>query len=124
MFDSTDPLTARARFKARSGKCVVGVVAIFFGLVVVLSWISANIFSSFLPMLVGDAVALAICYFLYLAWHDRPISLQCDNEECRKLILSNTPWVCGFCKETNRNANEIPFVHKCAHCSDEAKTYR
>jgi hypothetical protein len=99
-------------------------VAVFFGLVVAISWVATNIFSSFPLMLVGDVAALVISYILYLLWHDRPISLQCANEKCRKLILSNTPWVCGFCKQTNRNANQFPFVHQCAHCGDEAKTYR
>src|SRR5437867_469679 len=104
MFDSTDPLTARSRFKTRSMMCLAGLIAIFLGLVVAVSWLASVFYPSLALMLAADVVALGICYYLYLQWHDAPIKLTCRH--CKAIILSNTPWVCGHCDEINRNANE------------------
>lgn len=73
-------------------------------------------------MLLGDVVAIGIVYYLYTQWNNRPIFIRC--EKCRKSISSSTPWVCGFCKEPNRNAKEFPFVRECEHCHGEPKAYR
>jgi hypothetical protein len=61
-------------------------------------------------------------YCLHVIWHMRPFRIRCP--ECRKIVLSNTPWVCGFCKEPNSNAVEHSLLDKCAHCGNEPKSYR
>lgn len=119
---STNPRTARERFKSRFLRCIAALTLLFVALTCVISWLAANVFSSFTLMLVGDVVALGLVYYLYLTWRDQPVKLCCPH--CEAVILSNTPWVCGFCKQTNRNANQFPFVDKCGHCGDEAKTYQ
>ncbi len=73
-------------------------------------------------MLVVDGIAWGVAYGFYIICDKRPIRLRCPK--CKKIILSNTPWVCGFCGKENRNANKNPFVDKCGHCEDEPKAYR
>lgn len=97
---------------------MAALMLLFLALVFVISWLAANV----ILMLAGDVVALGLVYYLYLTWRDQPVKLSCPH--CEAVILSNTPWVCGFCKQTNRNASQFPFVDKCGHCSDETKTYR
>ena len=38
--------------------------------------------------------------------------------------MTNTPWVCGFCKAANNNVDDFPFIHRCQHCSAEPKAYK
>ncbi len=123
IFESTDPLTGRQRFKSRM-LTNLAVIAGFFVLGVgVMSAVFGFLEPGALgPMLLGDLVAVGVAWYLYTVWDKRPIRLRCPG--CGKIILSNTPWVCGFCKKENRNANEYSFVGKCAFCGDEPKTYR
>jgi hypothetical protein len=100
----------------------VALSVIFIVLVTTLSWVVSTISPSFFAMLVADAIALGVVYFLYTLWHKRAIGLDCNH--CGKYIASNTPWVCGFCKAPNTNANEHPFVGKCERCGNEPKAYK
>jgi hypothetical protein len=105
-----DPLTAKLRFKFRTLNNWLIVIVIFVFVAVFDNW-------------VADALAMAALFYLYFFILDkRPIRLRCGS--CENIILSNTPWVCGFCKQPNKNANEHPFVDKCAHCGSEPKAYK
>src|SRR5689334_5183142 len=118
IFAPTGPLESRRRFKARSFENMAILIAIFVPLVMGIS----QTVSGVLPVLIGDALCIVFVYYLYCMWNRRPIKVRCDS--CRGVLSSNTPWVCGFCKEPNRNANEYPFVYECGHCHDEPKAYR
>lgn len=121
-FKSTDPLTSRQRFKSRAIENFAALSGIFIVLVAVLSLFCSIFAPMFFAYLGADALALGTVYYLYVLWEKRTIRIRCEG--CRKIILTNTPWVCGFCNQPNRNANDYPFVHKCAHCGDEPKTYK
>jgi len=73
-------------------------------------------------MLAVDVATIGVAYYCFTVWDKRPIGFDCNH--CGKYIASNTPWVCGFCGKPNNNANEYPFVDKCAHCHDEPKAYK
>ena len=124
IFESTNPLTSRNRFKSRTFLNLAVIAAIFIASVVVLSWLASLLFPGFLPLLLVDAACIAGAYCLYILWHQRPIRLRCP--ECERVILSNTPWVCGVCKQPNRNTADYPFVHRCEHegCRTEPKAYK
>ena len=122
IFPTTDPLTSRRRYKARDIETLVVIGGVFVFLVSLLSfgisWLAPSVFA----MLIGDAALLAFSFYLYIIWRERPIALRCDA--CANLIQSNTPWICGFCKRANRNANEYPFVRECGHCHNSPKAYK
>jgi hypothetical protein len=106
-----NPQSAKLRFKFRTFNNWLIVVGIFVLVAVVFDSIAA------------DAVAIAALFYLYFSILDkRTIGMDCNH--CGQHIASNTPWVCGFCKEPNRNATEHPFVDKCAHCGNEPKAYK
>jgi hypothetical protein len=103
----------------------VVIASLFIFAVILMSWLVSIFYPGvFLLKLLGDAIALLGAYFLYIIWDKRPIRLRCEN--CRKIISSNTPWVCGVCKRPNRDAIEYPFVRHCGYedCGAEPKTYR
>jgi hypothetical protein len=106
-----NPQTAKLRFKFRTFNNWLIVVGIFVFV--------AAVFDT----LIADAIAIAVLFYLYFFILDkRTIGMDCNH--CGKHIASNTPWVCDFCKEPNKNANEHPFVDKCTHCGNEPKTYK
>jgi len=99
------------------------IAGMFIVCVFTLSGFSAILFpGSFFPMLAGDLLALFGAYVLFIVWEKRPIRVCCEH--CERIILSNTPWVCGYCRKPNMNANEYPFVDRCGHCGNEPKAYR
>ena len=77
---------------------------------------------SFVFMLAVDAAAVCGAYGLYSLWDNRPIKLRCES--CGNIVLSNTPWVCGFCGGENRNTEEFSFLNRCGRCGAEPKTYK
>jgi hypothetical protein len=94
-----------------------------FGILVVLVFAFSSLsWMLSIPMLVGDAVAIGIVYYLFTQWDKRAIGMHCNH--CLKYLASNTPWVCGYCKKPNNNANDYPFVGPCAHCGNEPKAYK
>ena len=122
IFGAIDPLKSRARFESRSVE-ILGVLAVvFLTLVILVSWISANVFSSFAMMLAGDVVAFGVCAVLYLQSHKRPLHIRCDG--CRKIILSNTPWICGECGHQNLDTENFSLLQECANCHTAPKAYK
>lgn len=122
-FGGTDPLNARDRFKTRSLETMALVAALFIALTVMMSaTVSHSLNGGLFPMLVGDVFLIALCYYFYTVWKMRPVRLRCAA--CTRILLSNTPWICGFCGHANRNANQNPFVHDCAGCHDQPKAYK
>ena len=110
-----NPRTAKFRFKHRELSngvliAIVGIILIF-------------VFSHFSWWWIADIVLMGLLYFyLFYILEHRPIKLRCPH--CEKIIRSNTPWVCGFCKKTNADTNEFPFVRHCEHCGAEPKAYK
>ncbi len=102
---------------------MIEIAGMFIAVVAGMSLLSSILMpSSFIPMVVGDVIALAAAYGLYNLWEKRPIKLRCEG--CGKIVLSNTPWVCGFCGGKNYDANEFSFLYKCGHCNAEPKSYK
>jgi hypothetical protein len=121
-FWSIDPLTSRARFISRRFDHFILLLAIFIPVIGILSLITSFLFSSFLPLLFVDAVAVVAMCYVYRVWDNRPIRIHCRG--CDNIILSNVPWVCGFCKKVNTDWLRHPFVAECAYCENEPKVYR
>jgi hypothetical protein len=123
ILESTNPRKSRDRFISRHFRNIVFVVVLFILAVMGVSHFSSILVpGAFMPMLVCDVIALAGAYYFYILWDNRPIRVRCRN--CRKVILSNTPWFCVVCKKPNLNATQFPFVYKCEHCGAEPKAYR
>ena len=82
----------------------------------------------FLPVAVfdngaADAVAIALLFYLYFfILEKRPIRLDCPH--CKRIILSNTPWVCKACTSKNTDTDNYSFLNKCNNCGVEPKAYR
>lgn len=100
---------------------LIKLVLLFLGLVALLSWVLSNLFASFLLLLVVDVVAFALCIFLYVQWHNRPVQIRCPA--CRKMVLSNTPWICGVCGHQNKETDTFSFLNECANCHAAPKAY-
>ena len=129
IFESTDPLKSREQFASRRFLNLTVLVGCF--IVFALFWsalwllplfVSATV--STLALVLGYGAGLVVVYYFCLVWEKRPIRLRCPR--CRKFIVTNTPWVCGYCRKPNLNPVEFPFVNKCEHleCNLEPKTYR
>jgi hypothetical protein len=109
-----NPQSAKLRFKFRTLNNWLIVVGIFV--------LVAAVFDSF----IADTVAIAVlCYLYFFILDKRPIRFRCNNI-CKKIILSNTPWVCRACGSTNMDANTYSFLNRCKNeeCGVEPKAYR
>jgi hypothetical protein len=122
IFESTNPLTSRLRYESRGVRNIACVAPLFLAFAIVFSWLASILFPGTLAMVFVDVVGLAGAYWLFNFLGSRLIGFDCNH--CGKYIASNTPWVCGFCKKSNLNANDYPFVHKCEHCGNEPKAYK
>lgn len=110
-----DPLNCRFWFQLRTPVNIALSLVICAVLVVTLSFYT----SAWL----ADVIAIGLTtYFFVVFLNKRSIRIRCEH--CGKIILSNTPWICGFCHEENRNTDDFPFVHHCAHCLAAPKAYR
>jgi hypothetical protein len=112
-FDTTDPLTAKMRFKSRLfiNCAIVGGIFI----------LVAVLFDS--PLLdVITGVILYLFYKIFLA--TRTIGMVCRN--CGKYVETNRPWICGNRDEQHRNdkTDYFPFIEKCEYCGNEPKSYQ
>src|SRR5882724_4832290 len=117
IFDTEDPLTSRRRFKFRQPLNFICSVAILIPLVLMLM--------QFMIAGIADIVAIGIVAFFYFTFLiNRAIKIRCPH--CRKIILCNTLWICGDCKQRNVRTEDYPFVNKCEHadCGAEPKTYK
>lgn len=75
-----------------------------------------------MPVLLIDALALGGAYWLYTIWDKRPLQIVCNH--CDKIILSNTPWVCGACGETNFDTERHSILEQCQKCGTAPKAYK
>lgn len=118
-----DPQSVRLFFKRRqfeSGAILVGVFLLCAG---VFSWVSYyfDFEPIAVPMLIGDIVAAAIAYYVYLYYSRQPMRVRCV--ECGGSVDCRTPWVCGQCGHQNWNVNKYPFIRHCEECLIEPKSY-
>jgi hypothetical protein len=112
-FDTSDPQSAKFRLGLRPALNWLLVITIFVAVAAAFdNWIC-------------DVVAAIILYFLLTSFLERrAIRFNCPG--CKKVILSNTPWVCGACGEINRNTKAHSFLANCNNqvCGVEPKAYR
>lgn len=105
---------ARWQFKLRPLVNAGGVVLAFI--------VGAVLFEAMGIWFIGELLLIAVLFYLYFFILDKR-AIRFDCPHCRKKIASNTPWVCGFCNQTNRQVDDYPFVHRCGHCGAEPKAY-
>lgn len=119
----TTPLSGRARLQWKEVIVVAKLLPPFLLVVVAVSWIARVSGAGFIGMLIGDVVAIGFTYFLYVLAEKTPIRIRCNG--CSKVILSNTPWICGICKQPNKDATTYSFLDRCGNegCGIETKTY-
>ena len=110
-----NPLSARARFRYR----------------VLYNWLWACFLFAVWALLVApfslrwiaDAAGIAVLFYIvFFVWDKRAIKICCTS--CPEILLTNTPWVCGFCGCKNENVHDFSFVHECATCHGEPKAYK
>lgn len=109
------PLNARLFFRLRAliNCAIIAVIFVpltIFFLGVIGGWI-ATLF------LIG-----ALYFFFFYVLQKMPVEIDCPH--CHENLVTNTPWVCGECQQTNRDIDDFPFVHQCGLCNAEAKAYR
>lgn len=81
------------------------------------------VFSGFMPLWVANALGIGITLYLFVVLlNKRAIRIYCEH--CGNTILSNTPWICGFCGAKNEDTADYPFVYQCRHCSAVPKAYK
>ena len=122
IFESTDAIKSRSQFKTQTMRTALALIGIFILADVVLSGLTAIIFHSGVAVFFANVLVIGGVSGLFLHFNNRPIRLRCNS--CKRIILSNTPWVCGFCGKNNEDADNFPFVHRCQHCGAEPKAYR
>lgn len=112
-----ETLKARQWFKFREPKNW----AIILGCFIPAVWVFQHFINPFLVDVIAIAVATCI-FFLFL--HKRAIGIECPS--CEKYILTNTPWICGFCGAKNFRVDDFPFVGRCGNkeCGAEPKAYQ
>jgi hypothetical protein len=112
---AVDPMTGGLWFKLRT--------PLNFVICILLCAVVVAGLSFLVPIWAADLVAIGLVYYIFVVFlNKRPIGLRCDN--CHKVILSNTPWVCGFCRAKNEDADNYPFIHRCKKCSAVPKAYK
>ena len=110
-----NPLTGKLRFKLRTlNNFLLGL-----GIFIPLAFLAAQFWFAW----IFDLVAIAVLFYLFFfVWDKRAVKIRCHH--CRKILRTNTPWVCGFCQQKNEKVVEFPFVHQCEHCGAEPKAYK
>ena len=107
-------LGARSWFKMREAiNWIVTIflfMAVFFFLMVMLG--------GGIAFVVSTTVAFGLFFFVL---DKRTVKILCNH--CQKPIITNTPWVCGFCQKNNTTTDDFPFIHRCEHCGAEPKAY-
>jgi hypothetical protein len=111
------PLDAKRYFKFQTAINCGIVLVIFLPLVAI-----------FVKFTYGPVAILALMGFLYYYFffvlQHRSISIDCPNPKCRGKIDSNTPWICGYFQEKNKNTVEFSFLNRCEGCGTEPKAYK
>lgn len=95
------------------------ILALFGVFVGVLSWLLAP---NVIGLIIADGVGIGLAFYLKALWDKRPIKITCGH--CDKVILSNTPWVCGECEAGNTDTDFFPFCFKCKSCTATPKAYK
>ena len=94
----------------------------FIPLVYIVATLASYASDSKLVLFVFEALLVTAMLFVFSLLNRRPIQLICGK--CCNSIMSNTPWVCGVCGETNLDTVQFPFVHRCEYCAAESKAYK
>lgn len=121
IFESLDPLESRMQFKTRSLRTWIALLGGFAVLFVVLRVFFLIMVPGVLGALLAFLGAATSACIFYFIMEGRPVRVECPS--CGKLILSNTPWVCGSCNAKNLNVDLYSFVNKCEHCGIAPKAY-
>lgn len=108
-------------FKTRTLRTWAVLISAFAILLLVLLLVFAVAVPGVLGALLSFGIAAAVTGILFTMYDGRPIRLRCPK--CRKMILSNTPWVCGSCGKKNVNVELHPFLSTCEHCGIAPKAY-
>ena len=117
---SESPLSGKRRFKLRTLNNFLFAIAIFIPFALLSIYFASP---RFWIAWVADAVAIAVLFYLYRTfWDKRAVWIRCPN--CRKMIATNTPWMCGSCSAKNEHVDDYPFVHRCESCEVEPRAYR
>jgi hypothetical protein len=76
----------------------------------------------FLNAWVASGIAFLPSFGLYFFLESRAFIIKCPS--CKKIIDTNTPWLCGFKSCRNENIDhQHPFIHECEHCHYIPKAY-
>ena len=111
------PLTAKFRFSMRTLNNYLLCIGIFI--------IVALLAAPYSFALMVDLVAGAVLFYWFCSFlNTRAIKMRCPNSDCRKVLMTNTPWVCGFKQCINERVDKFPFLNQCEHCGAEPKAYR
>ena len=95
--------------------------AISIAVYIVLFFLLTLALDGFLAFIIA-VIATGCLFFFYL--DRRAMGIECPS--CGKYILTNTPWICGFCGAKNFRVDEYPFVGRCGNkeCGAEPKAYQ
>ena len=122
IFESTDPFKSRRQFETRALRTWTALFGIFALLLTFLLVLFAFLLPGALGALGASMIAIVVVSVLYCLFDNRPVRLRCGS--CKKIILSNTPWICGNCGGKNHKVHQFSFLSSCEHCGFEPKTYR
>jgi len=78
-------------------------------------------FQSFIPLLLGNALAGLIAYYAYVIWNKQPMRIRCLS--CGGIVVCKTPWVCGECDHENWDVSKSTFLDECGNCHLSPKAY-
>jgi len=120
-FWSDEASTSRDRFTIRGYRNGIIIGSIFIFILLVAFLLSCFFDAGYILMIGGIAVGAVVAYGLMILADRKPIQLRCDS--CQKIILANTPWICGFCDAKVTNSNDFQFVDRCPKCPNEPKSY-
>jgi hypothetical protein len=114
---TVDPLEARQWFTRRGPMAWAISIAVFIASFFLLTLA----LDGFLAFIIA-VIATGCLFFFYL--DRRAMGIECPS--CGKYILTNTPWICGFCGAKNFRVDEFPFVGRCGNkeCGAEPKAYQ
>jgi len=95
--------------------------AISIAVFIVLFFLLTLALDGFLAFIIA-VIVTGCLFFFYL--DRRATGIECPS--CGKYVLTNTPWICGFCGAKNFRVDEYPFVGRCGNkeCGAEPKAYQ
>lgn len=112
---TVDPMTGRMWFKLRT--------LVNYGVSICFCVFLVAALSLIVPYSVADLITITLATYIYFSFLEkRAIKIRCEH--CGRPVLSNTPWVCGFCGKTNQEVDDFPFIYQCKHCGAAPKAYK